>query len=297
ARLVESPPCVSSVARRRSGGGARDVNRSRRDRMPPESAPPVDTAPLQHELRELAAIHRSLRALTSTLELPEVLRAVLDSIKTFTASEALSFMLYDPERDELVFAASETLRESALVGDPPGGDTARWVAHCGESVLAEDGRVLAVPLCRGGHNIGAIQLRTRYGAPRFDETDRVRLEALAATFAADADPERLSHDAEALHRLFARVAASVPSQLASLLLHDLQGRPLSFSASRALESGVVDGVRLRTDAGIAGWVARHREPVLLDDASRDPRHYPVIAERTGLQPRSMLCVPVVKNDV
>jgi diguanylate cyclase (GGDEF)-like protein len=55
-------------------------------------------------------------------------------------------------------------------------------------------------------------------------------------------------------------------------------------------------VRLRTDAGIAGWVARHREPVRLDDASSDPRHYPVLAERTGLRPRSMLCVPIIKKD-
>jgi GAF domain-containing protein len=48
--------------------------------------------------------------------------------------------------------------------------------------------------------------------------------------------------------------------------------------------------------GIAGWVARHREPVRLADASADPRHYSAIADRTGLVPHSMLCVPVVKKD-
>jgi len=43
-------------------------------------------------------------------------------------------------------------------------------------------------------------------------------------------------------------------------------------------------------------VARHRQPLRLDDASRDPRHHAGLAERTGLVPRSMLCVPMVKKN-
>jgi diguanylate cyclase (GGDEF)-like protein len=59
---------------------------------------------------------------------------------------------------------------------------------------------------------------------------------------------------------------------------------------------VIDGVRLQIGQGIAGWVAAHRQAVRLDDASRDPRHDPRIARRTGLVPRSMLCVPMVHHD-
>ena len=105
--------------------------------MPPDR-------PLERQLRELAAVHQSLRALTSTLELPEILRAVLDGIKTFTAAEGLSLLLYDRQRDELVFSATETLRESALLGLPPttGPGAASWAARAGESTLAEDGRGL-----------------------------------------------------------------------------------------------------------------------------------------------------------
>ncbi len=133
--------------------------------------------PLERQLRELAAVHQSLQALTATLELPEILRAVLDGIKAVTSAEGLSLLLYDPERDELVFAATETL-----------------------------------------------------------------------------------------------------------------------TAARVLQPGIIDGVRLRCDQGIAGWVARHRQPLRLDDASHDPRHDAGLAARTGLVPRSMLCVPVVKKD-
>jgi len=248
-------------------------------------------------LDELAAIHRSLRALTSTLELPAILRTVLDSIKVFTAAEGLSLLLHDAERDELVFAASETLRESALAGEPEATEPACLVARSGVSVLATDGHVLTVPIRRGETSVGAIELRGHYEGRPFGPADRARLEEVAASLAAEADAERLSHDGPALHRLFTHIAAAVPSQAASLVLHDGAGRPLSFSASRSLEPGVIDGVRLRVGEGIAGWVARHREPVRLDDAAHDPRHQPALAGQTGLAPRSMLCVPVVKNDV
>ena len=75
-----------------------------------------ERAALEHELRELRTVNELIRTLTSTLELPEILRIVLDRLKSLTQAEALSLMLYDAERDELVFAATETLRENAAVG-------------------------------------------------------------------------------------------------------------------------------------------------------------------------------------
>ncbi len=246
-------------------------------------------------LDELAAIYRSLRAVTSTLDLPEILRAVLDSIKAITTAEGLSLLLYDRDRDELVFAASETLLEDTLIGGTA-GVAARWVLVSGESALLEDGHVLLAPLQRAGKTVGALELHTSYDGGPFDATDRAKLEVVAASLADAADADRLSHDAEALRRLFARVAVDVPSQAATLVLLDPQGHTLRFSASRALEPGVIDGVRLRCGEGIAGWVARHREAVRLDDASSDPRHYTGLVGRTGLTPHGMICVPVLKGD-
>ena len=255
-----------------------------------------DSPPPNRALDELAAIHRSLRALISSLDLGDTLRAVLDSIKAVTTAEALSLLLYDAERDELVFAASETLREATLVGEPAIGDTGRWVARTGQSEIADDGRVLAVPLRRHARIAGALELRTHYDGRRFGEDDRRRLEQVVAAVEDALDPEALAHDVQALRHVFACVAAAVPSQAAALLLHDPRGRALAFSASRALEPGTVDGVRFAARDGIAGWVARSRRGIRVDDVAHDPRHYAAIAGRTGLVPRTMLCVPVVKND-
>ena len=95
---------------------------------------------LEQELRELRTINQLIGTLTSTLELPEILRIVLGRLKSLTQAEGLSLMLYDAERDELVFAATETLRENALVGlrVPPSRSLASWVTRSGESVIVDD---------------------------------------------------------------------------------------------------------------------------------------------------------------
>src|SRR5262245_4411473 len=77
----------------------------------PTTRPDDDASALQ----ELAVLHESLRALTSTLDLGEVLRTLLARARALTVSQALSLLLYDPQRDELVFAATETLGEQTLV--------------------------------------------------------------------------------------------------------------------------------------------------------------------------------------
>ena len=251
------------------------------------SAPVVDDA-LARQLRELAAVHDTLRALVSTLDLRDVLRAVLDRIKALSAAEGLSLLLWDADRRELVFAATETLRENAQMC--PGAPTPPVT-----SAVVEPRRLL-VPLRRDGRVLGTLELRERWDGRPFDEADRDRAAQLAERLAPRIDPETLAHDASALHALFAEIAASVPSQCAALLCWDPQGRELAFRASRGLQTGVIDGLRLRPGQGIAGWVAEHRTPLLLEDASRDPRHDPELARLAGLVPRSMICVPLVRGE-
>jgi diguanylate cyclase (GGDEF)-like protein len=141
-----------------------------------------------------------------------------------------------------------------------------------------------------------IDLKRRYDGRPFDEADRRRVAAVAVELASRPDLERVAHEPEALHGVFARLAAAAPSQDAALIVYDQERRELAFRVSRALHHGVIDGVRLPLGQGIAGWVAVHRQAVRLDDASHDPRHAPHLARQTGLVPRSMLCVPMVHHD-
>ncbi|MET0153345.1 MAG: sensor domain-containing diguanylate cyclase [Candidatus Binatia bacterium] len=272
---------------------------------------------LEQELRELRTINQLIGTLTSTLELPEILRIVLGRLKSLTQAEALSLMLYDAERDELVFAATETLRENDVVGLrlPPSQSLASWVARSGESAIVNDVEsdprfyaaidrasgfrtrsLLCVPLRRAGQVVGVLEVANRYDTVPFDEGNRRLLENLAAEVGDACDPDSLCHDPQAMRRILARAVTLVPSEAASLLLVDPTGRELVFRASRAMQPGVIDGLRLPADHGIAGWVARHREAVRLEDAAGDPRHFSGVEQQTGLVARTMICVPMVSKE-
>ena len=243
---------------------------------------------LERQLREVTALHGTLRALTSTLDIAEILRSVLEHIKQVTSAEGLSLLLYDEERDELVFAATETLQENALTFR----ETPLPPAVAG---LMSPER-LVVPVRNRDGVVGTIDLRDRYDGRPFDERDRERVAAVAAEVGAMPDLERVTHEPDALQGVFARLAAAVPSKDAALVVYDQERRELAFRVSHALRPGVIDGVRLRRGQGIAGWVAANRQAVRLDDASHDPRHDPQLARRTGLVPRSMLCVPIMQRE-
>jgi diguanylate cyclase (GGDEF)-like protein len=239
---------------------------------------------LERRVAELTALNTTLRALTSTLDVPEILRIVLEHIKRVTSAEGLSLLLHDPDRNELVFAATETLQENSLISReaplPPavGG------------LMSPD--LLVVPVRGPDRVLGMIQLTRRYDGSRFERADRDRLAAFATALAGSGELDRLARDPEVLHAVFARLATVVPSEDASLVLYDAELRELAFRVSRALKHGVIDGMRLQVGQGIVGWVAAQRTALRLDDASRDPRHDPHIARVTGLVPHSMLCVPM-----
>jgi putative methionine-R-sulfoxide reductase with GAF domain len=51
--------------------------------------------------------------------------------------------------------------------------------------------------------------------------------------------------------------------------------------------------RLPIDRGIAGWVVRNGEPLLIPDVARDSRFEGMFDHRSGFQTHSVLCVPLV----
>lgn len=276
---------------------------------------PMNAAPDSTLPRELDVINEVTKALTSTLDLAQVIRAALAHIKTLVSAEAISLLRYDSERNELVFAATETLRESTL--GTSGGDAgglAAWVARTGRSAIVDDAgtdprcrgvggtlngpegrQLLAVPVHRRGRVVAVIELADRYDGSRFSAADQAALERAADDAAASVDPDQVARTPDVVRRLLAGAVRVVPAQSAALLLFDPEGRNLVFSASRHLEAGTIDGLRMPADQGIAGWVAQHREALLLEDASNDPRWNRSFEAATRFRPRSMLCVPVISR--
>ena len=234
-------------------------------------------------LRELAVLYESLRALTSTLDLGEVLRTLLARTRVVTSSQALSLLLYDPQREELIFAATEKLGEHTLI-HADGDDVLVDLADAPERAVLR----FTCPEQRAA----CLVLDGPVGAATFDAGARRRL-ALLGEALGPCLSQGIERDSDALAAFFERVMQALPYQLATLALHDAQGRRLVFSASRTFEHGLIDGVRISVERGIVGWVARNRQPVRLDDATADARHDPTLARRTGLVPHGMICVPLL----
>lgn len=79
----------------------------------------------------------------------------------------------------------------------------------------------------------------------------------------------------------------------SLLLLDRQTDELVFEVIEGGIGAALEGTRMPADKGIAGWVAIHREPLIVDDVNRDDRYFRDIAQGYDFTTTSLLCVPLI----
>jgi len=78
----------------------------------------------------------------------------------------------------------------------------------------------------------------------------------------------------------------------SLLMVDEQKEELYFAIAVGPAADTLKTLRLKVGEGIAGWVARHGESLIVPDVYTDPRFAKRIDEMTKWQTRSIICVPL-----
>jgi len=82
----------------------------------------------------------------------------------------------------------------------------------------------------------------------------------------------------------------------SLVLLNETTNELVFRVSLHGDSRQRPLLTLQMGEGIAGWVVKEGEPLLVPDVSADPRHLRQASEKFGLEAHSILCVPLVIRD-
>ena len=97
---------------------------------------------------------------------------------------------------------------------------------------------------------------------------------------------------ELLDGLLARTTELIGAEAASILLMDEKTEQLYFSAALGTQGEMVKEQSVAVGEGIAGWVAAHGEPLIINDPQSDPRHNRELAARIGFFPRTLLCVPL-----
>ena len=154
----------------------------------------------RREAGEVAIFQELGKALTSSLQLDQVLSTIMEKIDQFLRPDNWSLLLLDESKQELYFElaigkASQSLKDVRI---KMGQGIAGWVAQHGEAVVVPDvskdtrffGKVdektkmetqsiVAVPVKFRDTCLGVIELINCYGKEGFQERDLKLLEALA----------------------------------------------------------------------------------------------------------------------
>ncbi len=154
----------------------------------------------QREAGEVAVFHELGKALTSSLQLDQVLRTIMEKIDEFLRPDTWSLLLVDEVQQELYFELAVGKGAQALkdVRIKLGQGIAGWVAQHGEVVIVPDvsqdtrffakvdektkmetRSIVAVPVRFRDHCLGVIELVNCVGPQGFHERDLALLEALA----------------------------------------------------------------------------------------------------------------------
>ena len=82
------------------------------------------------------------------------------------------------------------------------------------------------------------------------------------------------------------------AEVGSLLLIDEAQHHLYFEVALGEKEETVKTVTLNMGEGIAGWVAKNGEPLIVNAPDKDPRFFKGVDGKTGYKTRNVICVPV-----
>lgn len=98
---------------------------------------------------------------------------------------------------------------------------------------------------------------------------------------------------EVLEAVLELAAKVVRAESASLLLLDEKTNELYFDVALGEARDTIKQIRLNVGEGIAGWVARERQPLIVNDVTKDKRFTMKVDKSTKFITRSILAVPLL----
>jgi PAS domain S-box-containing protein len=191
--------------------------------------------------------------------------------------------------------------------------------HCYPGIDEATGSVarslLAVPVQVKGRVIGVIETVNKAEGD-FNQADLELLSSIALVAGIAVDNARLFKEAQhramelttlnkagqamtstldldtVLARAMTEARATLGAEATSVLLCDVTRDELIFAAAAGPGAETLMGTRMPATAGIAGWVMREAQSVLIQDAQNVPGFYNQIDTLTSLTTRSLLAVPI-----
>lgn len=99
-----------------------------------------------------------------------------------------------------------------------------------------------------------------------------------------------------LEKIMDRSKEVMSAEASSLLVLDKEIGRLRFHVARGAAGEALKSVTVELGHGIAGWVAKTGQPLLIPDAYQDPRFDPSYDHKSGFRTRSILTVPIKIKD-
>lgn len=99
---------------------------------------------------------------------------------------------------------------------------------------------------------------------------------------------------ELLEQILRNALEAIDAHNGSLLVLDEDTDELVFVVALGeFPPSSLTGLRLPPGAGIAGWVASHREPTIVEDVRKDPRFYPGVDDAFQFNTTSLVAAPIM----
>ncbi len=95
-----------------------------------------------------------------------------------------------------------------------------------------------------------------------------------------------------LSRILSAATELTDTEEASILLLDPATGELRFEAASNLTRAEMEAIPVPMGSSLAGWVATHAEPVLVEDVRSDSRWFPGVDKTTEVFTRNLLAVPM-----
>lgn len=120
-----------------------------------------------------------------------------------------------------------------------------------------------------------------------------RLELLLEINATISSTRNLS---ELLTKITNTTSIVMRSEASSIALMDYGTEELVFQFVHGEFGEQVRTIRVPVGTGISGWVAKYGVPLIIPDAQKDPRFNNKVDEKTTFVTRSVICVPLKRED-
>ncbi len=87
------------------------------------------------------------------------------------------------------------------------------------------------------------------------------------------------------------------AEASSFLLYNEDDGKLHFHVVQGEAENIIKGYTVEIGSGIAGWVALHKQSLIVNDCYADPRFNPFFDKISNFRTKSMICVPLLRRDV